>query len=69
VLQLIRIADQVDCDDTAGTVFDGHRIDRTIAFAQNEAREPVHVGIRWIASIERSSTPEGVNRVIVRTIF
>src|SRR5262249_7521111 len=36
VLQLVRIADQVDCDDTTGTVFDGHRIDRTIAFAQNE---------------------------------
>src|SRR5262249_58922505 len=44
VLQLIRIADQVDCDDTAGTVFDGHRIDRTIAFAQNEAREPIDRG-------------------------
>src|SRR5262245_3070717 len=44
VPQLIRIADQVDCDDTTGTVFDGHRIDRTIAFAQNEAREPVHRG-------------------------
>src|SRR5262245_22171413 len=40
VLQLIWIADQIDCDDTARAVFDGHRIDRTIAFAQNEAWEP-----------------------------
>jgi hypothetical protein len=44
VLQLIRIADQVDCDDTARTVFAGHRIDRTIAFAQYEGADALNVG-------------------------
>jgi len=37
VLQLIGIADHVDCNDTANTVIQSHGIDGTVASAQYEA--------------------------------
>jgi hypothetical protein len=55
VLQLLRIAGQVDCDDAAIAVFDGHRIDRSIVLAHDEARKAVdrcgpsrNGGKRWV---------------------
>ena len=39
MLQLLWVADQIDCDDSAVAVFDGHRTDRSIILAHDEARE------------------------------
>ena len=44
VLQLFRIADEVDRDDAAVAMIDGHRIDRTVALAQHEAGKAVDPG-------------------------
>jgi hypothetical protein len=40
MLQLLRVAGQIDCDDSAVAVFDGHRTDRSIILAYDEARKP-----------------------------
>ena len=43
-LQLLWVAGQIDCDDSAVAVFDGHRTDRSIILAHEEARKPVDCG-------------------------
>ena len=40
MLQLLWVAGQIDCDDSAVAVFDGHRTDRSIILAHDEARKP-----------------------------
>lgn len=44
VLQLLRIAGQINCDDAATVMPYGLRIDRSIILAQDEARKVVDHG-------------------------